>query len=142
MKYIRTKSIVIFKHKNRFLFTVCTENVTDKIFYIPVGGGVGFGEQSGDAAKKEVMEELGQEIENLQLLDIMENIFTYNGIDEHEIVFVYKADMKDKNAYDSLSPNKNDKEELIKLTWATIQEIKNKQIDLYPFRLLDTLERL
>ena len=32
------------------------------------------------------MEEIGQEIEDERLLSITENIFTYNGIPEHEIV--------------------------------------------------------
>ena len=94
MGSIRGKSIVLFELDNKFLFTVCAEETTNKIFYIPVGGGIEFGEHSGDAAKREVMEEIGQEIKNLRLLDIMENIFTYNRINEHEIVFIYIADLK------------------------------------------------
>src|SRR6185503_2355129 len=128
MKYIRAKSVVVFKYENRFLFTLCTEEITSKIFYIPVGGGVEFGEHSSDAAKREVMEEIGQEIENLQLLDIIENIFTYNAINEHEIVFIYIADLKNKEAYHSLIANKNDKGESIKLIWASVEDIKNNSI--------------
>ena len=142
MKYIRAKSVVVFKYENRFLFTLCTEETTSKIFYIPVGGGVEFGEHSSDAAKREVMEEIGQEIENLQLLDIVENIFTYNAINEHEIVFIYIADLKNKDAYHSLVANKNDKGESIKLTWASVEEIKSKNINVYPFQLLRLLEKI
>jgi len=49
------------------------------VFYIPIGGGVEAGEYAIDAAKREVPEEVGQEIENICLLDISENIFTFNG---------------------------------------------------------------
>jgi len=142
MGTIRGKSIVLLKHDNKFLFTVCSEETTNKIFYIPVGGGVEFGEHSSETAKREVLEEIDQEIENIELLDIIENIFTYNDIAEHEIVFIYTADLKNKDAYHSLKANKNDKGESIKLTWASIEEIKNKSINVYPFRLLDLLEKM
>ena len=141
MGTIRGKSIVIFWHNNKFLFTVCVEESTNNMFYIPVGGGVEFGEHSSEAARREVMEELGEEIENLVLLDTLENIFTYNGIKEHEIVFVYKVDLKNKNAYDSLNANKNDTGKQIKLIWASIDEIKNSEVSIYPFRLLEILEK-
>lgn len=94
MKYIRGKSIVILEKDKRFLFTVCFEQITKKIFYVPVGGGIEFGEHSLATAKREVLEEIGEETENEQLIDISENIFTFNGLNEHEIVFVYKAEFK------------------------------------------------
>lgn len=142
MQSIRGKSIVIFQYQNSYLFTVCYENTTDKLFYIPVGGGIEFGEYSFEAAEREILEEVGLEIENLQLIDVSENIFTYNGIDEHEIVFAYKADFKNKAAYRStLQGGLNDKGSQIKFAWATIQEIKDKKIAVYPMCLLEILEK-
>jgi 8-oxo-dGTP pyrophosphatase MutT (NUDIX family) len=115
---------------------------TNKIFYIPVGGGIEFGEHSSEAAKREVMEEIGEEIINLRLMNIMENIFTYNGINEHEIVFIYIADLKNKDAYHSLVANKNNNGESIKLTWASVEDLKIKSINVYPFQLLKLLEKI
>lgn len=100
---IRAKSVVIFQNKNRFLFTVCHEQSTNQVFYIPVGGGVQVKEYSIDAVKREILEEINQEIENIKLLEINENIFTYNRKEEHEIVFIYTADFKNKLAYDTIN---------------------------------------
>ena len=141
MKYIRAKAVVIFEHQSKFLFTVCDEE-SKGIFFIPVGGGVEFGEHSIAAAKREVLEEIGQEIKTEQLLDISENIFTYNGIEEHEIVFLYKAEFKNNQAHLNLVGNLNDKGKQIELTWATIDEIREKEINIYPFNLLEILNKL
>jgi 8-oxo-dGTP pyrophosphatase MutT (NUDIX family) len=138
---IRAKSIVIFENKNRFLFTVCHENSTNQVFYIPVGGGVHVGEYSDEAARREVLEEIGQEIENIHLLEVTENIFTYNGIDEHEIVFIYQADFKNKHAYETpLISSLHDSGDEIKLIWSTINDIKSLDIKVYPQTLIKILE--
>jgi ADP-ribose pyrophosphatase YjhB (NUDIX family) len=140
---IRAKSIVIFQKKTKFLFTVCYEQSNKQVFYIPVGGGVEVGEYSSDTAKREVLEEISQEIENIQLLDVQENIFNYNAKDEHEIVFIFKADFKNKLAYDSIPiGNLNDNGTKIELTWAAIDEIKERNIKIYPDCLWHILETL
>jgi ADP-ribose pyrophosphatase YjhB (NUDIX family) len=102
MQSIRGKSIVIFEGQDRYLFTACYEGATGKKYCIPVGGGIESGEHSVEAAERVVLEETGLEIENLQLIDVSENIFTYNGVEEHEIVFAYKAEFKNKEAYTHL----------------------------------------
>ncbi len=143
MKQIRCKAIVILKKEDKFLFTNCFERLADKVFYIPVGGGVEFGERSSEAAKREAKEETGEEIENLKLLNISENIFQYNGIDEHEIVFVYYAEFKNKQAYGSkLKAGVNAEGKEIKLVWASIDETEKKNIQLYPEGLLEILKSI
>jgi len=137
---IRGKAIVVFEHQEKFLFTVCFDKITNDIFYIPVGGGIEFGEYSIDAAKREVLEEIGQEIDNVQLLNVSENIFKFNGINEHEIVFIYKASFKDPQAYHHLNANKNDKGETIAVIWAPLSEINKNKIKTYPEGLLQILE--
>jgi len=140
---IRAKAVVIFQNKNRFLFTVCNEQSKNQVFYIPVGGGVEVGEYSIDAARREVREEISQEIENIELLNINENIFTYNGKKEHEIVFIYKAEFKNKLAYEAtLITNSNDNGTKIKVAWATTDEITDKHIKIYPECLWEILDQL
>jgi len=139
---IRGKSIAVFRHNNKYLFTVCYEREKDEVFYIPVGGGIEFGEYSLAAAKREVKEEIGQETENERLLSITENIFTFNGIKEHEIVFTYYAEFRNKQAYSSLLKggiNAEGKE--IKLIWAALDEIETKNICVYPQSLLALLKQ-
>ena len=143
MKQIRCKSIVVFQHRDKFLFTDCMEESTGQAFYIPVGGGVEFGEYSVDAAKREVEEEIGEKIENVRLLTISENIFEYNKVKEHEIVFVYKADFKNEGSYSSsLKGGLNAEGKEIKLTWASLDEIKQKNIRVYPGKLMQVLEEI
>ncbi len=143
MNYIRGKAIVILEKEGKFLFTICYEHVQEKVFYIPVGGGIEFGEHSIDAAKREVLEETGEEIENVKLIDTSENIFSFNGIKEHEIVFIYSAGFKDKSAYKKeLRGRQNDKGEEIKLVWASLYDIAGKNINLYPPGLLPLLGNL
>jgi ADP-ribose pyrophosphatase len=64
---IRAKAIAIIKDENKFLFTICKESSTGKNYYIPVGGGINFGEYSINAIKREFMEEVGLELIKLQL---------------------------------------------------------------------------
>ena len=45
-------------------------------------------------------EEIGQDIKNIRLLDVVENLFTLNGSTGHEIVFVFEADFVESSAYE------------------------------------------
>jgi ADP-ribose pyrophosphatase YjhB (NUDIX family) len=136
MQIVRGKAIVVFKNDNHFLFTICEDAILNCKYYIPVGGGIEFGELSIEAAKREVLEEIGQEIGDIRLLDIRENIFSLNGTKEHEIVFTYFADFKDKKIdLPNLSGGMNDDGKQIELTWASIQEIGNAQVKVYPLNL-------
>lgn len=44
-------------------------------------------------------EELLCEIENLEFVKLIENIFTYNGEQGHQITFLYKGNLANKNLY-------------------------------------------
>jgi len=142
MTQVRAKAVVIIEHSGKFLFTVCIEKTTGTVFYIPAGGGIEFGEHSSVAAKREMLEETGQPVTNLNLLHISENIFAFNGIEEHEIVFIYKADFVNEEAYHSVLYGSNDKGEAIAFIWATINAIKEQTIAVYPFGLVQILGQL
>jgi|AP95_1055475.scaffolds.fasta_scaffold10485_2 8-oxo-dGTP pyrophosphatase MutT (NUDIX family) len=97
---IRAKAVCLFRRKSEVLVIPGHDPVTDIGFYIPPGGGVEFGEHSSEAARREVGEELGAEIEELELLGVFENHFVYKGLEEHEIVFVYSARFPDPSWYE------------------------------------------
>lgn len=61
--------------------------------------GVEFGETSRQAIVREVQEELSGEITDLRLLGVLENRFTFDGEDGHEIVFVYDGRFADEFMY-------------------------------------------
>jgi ADP-ribose pyrophosphatase YjhB (NUDIX family) len=95
--YIRPIAICIFRHGNRILVGDAGDPVTGELFYRPPGGGIRFGERSEAALRREIREELGAEIDHPQLLGAMENLFTFDGQQGHEVVFVYDAEFKDKS---------------------------------------------
>lgn len=59
--------------------------VKDQHFYRALGGGIEFGELAADALCREFQEELGIELDHVELLDVVENIFVYEGTAGHEI---------------------------------------------------------
>lgn len=68
-------------------------------FYRVVGGSLDHSEHSLAGVKREIMEELGSELENLELVDVVENIFMYRTAPGHEITFLYKGDLVNKELY-------------------------------------------
>lgn len=69
-------------------------------FHRLLGGQVEFREYAMDAARRELMEEIGQPLGDLEMLGIIENLFTWQGQDRHEIVFVFRAAFEDPAAYE------------------------------------------
>ncbi len=63
-------------------------------FHRLIGGSVELGERHEDAIVREVHEELGATIVDLRLLDVVQNIFSFNGELGHEIVFVYTGSLE------------------------------------------------
>ncbi|KQQ73801.1 hypothetical protein ASF70_08355 [Rhizobium sp. Leaf321] len=56
----------------------------------PLGGTVEFGETSEMTLKREFIEELGMKVEPLSGPLIIENIYTFEGEEGHEIIFVFE----------------------------------------------------
>lgn len=69
-------------------------------FYRPIGGGVEFGEATRAALEREMKEELGQEVRGLHLVGTLENLFELDGVQGHEIVFVYDGEFVDPAVYE------------------------------------------
>jgi 8-oxo-dGTP pyrophosphatase MutT (NUDIX family) len=59
-------------------------------FYYVVGGRIKTNETSENAAKREIYEEIGVNIENIKLKAIVESFFVYDNKNFHEICFYYK----------------------------------------------------
>jgi ADP-ribose pyrophosphatase YjhB (NUDIX family) len=68
---IRTVAICIFKKDNCILVFEGFDSVKGKPFYRLLGGGIEVGETSQEAIQREILEETGQAIENLQLLGVL-----------------------------------------------------------------------
>lgn len=99
MQNIRAKSVCVFRYQNNILLSEGYDPVKDEHYLIPIGGGIEFGELSERAAQREVKEEIGAESHSFQLLGVLENLFTFDGIAGHEIVFVYEAKFINESLY-------------------------------------------
>ncbi|MDX2263546.1 MAG: NUDIX domain-containing protein [Hyphomicrobiales bacterium] len=129
---IRVKSVGLFIHNGRVLTHDAVDRVKDQPFQLLMGGGVDFGEVSDAALRRELREEIGAEIANLQLLTVIENIYTFEGEAGHEIVFVYLASLADRAFYEReripfIEPGRTEVAE-----WISLRRIASGDVIVYP----------
>jgi ADP-ribose pyrophosphatase YjhB (NUDIX family) len=96
---IRPKAVCVCRRGGEILVGEAYDAVKGETFYGPPGGGVEFGERAADAVRRELREELGVELDDVVLLGVMENLFTYEGRPGHEITFVFEARLRDPALY-------------------------------------------
>ena len=96
---IRVIAICLFRHDDAILVFDGFDAVRGSPYYRPLGGGLLPGETAAQALRREIREELGQEIASLRLLGVLENIFECDGLPGHEIVFVYDGRFVDTSLY-------------------------------------------
>ena len=118
---LNVRSAVIIIHNNKIL----THRNMNSNHYALLGGRVEIGENSEETVKREVIEEIGKEIELTGYISTIENFFEMKGSKYHEIMFVHKAEFK--------------KEEDKQIT-ETIKNIEGKDYLQYEWLDLDKIE--
>lgn len=142
MKNIRAKSVCIFRHNGKVLLSEGHDPTKDEYYLMPIGGGIDFGETSEQAARREVLEEIGAEAHAFQLLGVRENLFTFNGSQGHEIVFIYEARFKDARLYDKPEFQGVESNGLRFIArWFSQAQISSHQTNVYPAGIMDMLFR-
>ncbi|OCA90451.1 DNA mismatch repair protein MutT [Bacillus sp. FJAT-27225] len=138
---IRPISICLFSKNDSILVCEGFDEVKQDYFYRPIGGGIEYGETSADAIKREVLEEIGAEIKNLNYLGTIENIFTFNGDLGHEVVFVYDAEFVDTSFYEKTAfLGKEDNGSTFKLLWKPYGDFIKSELRLVPEELCSILQ--
>ena len=139
---IRPISICLFGYDNKILVSECFDSEKQDYFCRPLGGGIEFGESSQEAMLREISEEIGVEVENLNLIEIIENIFVYEGKQGHQIVFVYDAEFVDKSWYDKdeLTCFESAIKTPFAAKWLSLAEIKDRNIRLVPEGLMSLIK--
>ena len=121
---VRAAGIII--HNNKIL----THRNTKSDHYALIGGRVEIGEDSEATLKREIMEEMGKEIEITGYISTIENFFQMDSQKYHEIMFVHKAEFKnekDQKIEDTIN-NIEGKDYLV-YEWIPLEKI-----DEYPIK--------
>jgi 8-oxo-dGTP pyrophosphatase MutT (NUDIX family) len=139
-RFIRPIALCVFRRGDDVLVAEGYDRVKEELFYRPLGGGIEFGEHSEAAVVREIREELGAEIEGVTLLGTLENLFTYQGRHQHEIVQVYQGDLGDQSIYESAElTGREDDGSTFRAVWMPLSEFRCGT-PLYPDGLLELLD--
>ncbi|MFA5309540.1 MAG: NUDIX domain-containing protein [Dehalococcoidales bacterium] len=112
-KSVRVIAICVFRHGNRILTCDYLDEPEMGPFYRPLGGKVEFGEKTIDTVRREIREEIGQEVTDLKLLTVLENIFSHEDDHGHEIVYVYDGKFTDPSVYQQAAITVNEDDILV-----------------------------
>ena len=120
---VRTSAIIIHDGK------VLLHRNKKSDHYALLGGRIGIGEDSETAAKREVMEELGKEIEITGYVTTIENFFEMKGSKFHEILFAHKAEFKEEEDKKITYTMQNlEGKEYLQYEWIDINELDNYKV--------------
>ena len=140
---IQAISICVFGSGNKILVQEGYDQNRKKHFYRPLGGKIKFGEKSSDALQREIFEEIGAGIVDVEYLGVIESIFTYNGKNGHEVIFIYTARFLKQEYYNKgeLVANENDGR-TVRVLWKDVAEFRNDNPEhLFPIGLLDLIDK-
>jgi 8-oxo-dGTP pyrophosphatase MutT (NUDIX family) len=90
-------------HRNggdEILLSRLRDEQAGETFYRPIGGGIEFGELSEATLVREFREELSVEVVEHELVETLENTFTFQGNEGHEIWFLYEVEFAEGWPYD------------------------------------------
>ena len=91
---------VIQRPRDGALLVSVGQSTSGALFHRPLGGHVEFGEYAQDTVRRELREEIGQELTAVRLASVIENICEWDGATQHEIVFLFAAAFADEAAYE------------------------------------------
>lgn len=137
---IRVSARCLFRHKGQILTISAQDPDKPEPHYGVPGGGVKFGETSEQALRREMREELGAEITDLDLLLVSEEIYEVQGQAYHAIVFVYEGRFADPGFYARpVIPYVEGPEPRAVATWMPILTFVSGEKRLLPEQLVEIL---
>ncbi|MBN3882353.1 MAG: NUDIX hydrolase [Nostoc sp.] len=130
---IRVIALGLIRDGERIFVSEGYDPVKQETFYRALGGGVDFGETSHAALEREFQEEIQADLRNIKYLGCIENLFTFNGRQGHEIIQLYQCDFVDSKFYqlESLifSESQHHKHRAL---WIDISRFKSGELRLVP----------
>lgn len=137
---VRARAVAVVRVGDRVLVERGYDRVAGSRFYRAIGGHIDFGERAAQTVAREWGEEYGLTLENVRLLGVVENLFTYEGVPGHEIVFAFVAGVVERQVYvqdefEGIDPDGNRHEAV----WVSLDDLAAGDIPLSPAGLLDLL---
>lgn len=105
------------------------------VYYRPVGGTIELGERSEETLVREYKEEIGADIEIIQYIDCIENIYKIDDKIGHEITLLYTVKFKDEALYQQEVFTVTEGDKITTAKWIPLDDIVDERIILYPERL-------
>jgi len=140
-RHIRPIAICVFRRADLIFVFEGRDSVKNEVYYRPLGGAIEFGERGIQTVEREIMEEIGEQVENLKPLSAIESLFTYEGQPHHEIVLVFEADFADGAVYQRASVNGNESDGApFTVMWKPLSDFRDGKAILYPEGLLELLD--
>lgn len=137
---MRPIALCLFRHNGRILLQPGFDETKQSAYYRPLGGGIDFREHSAEAVVREIQEELGAEVVDLQFLGVIESIFTHNGVGRHEYVFIYDAKFVDETLYEQDEIVAKEGFGTFTAVWRSLDEFQDGSARLVPKGLFDLLK--
>ena len=138
---MRVAARCLFRYQDQLLTISARDPDKPEPHYGVPGGGVKFGETSEQALRREMREELGAEIADLELCAVTEEIAEVLGQTHHEIVFLYEGRFVDPGFYARpVIPYVEGPEPRAKATWMLVSVFRSGEKRLLPVRLVDMLK--
>lgn len=129
---IKVKTLCLFHKDGKILASRGLNKVTNQVFYRLLGGGLDFFEKGEAGIRREIQEELHSEIENLQFIDVIENIFSHEDWRGHEIIFLYSGDLARKELYEQQVITIEEETYQFEAEWIAVSDVLNKKKILFP----------
>ena len=140
MSRIRPLALCLFRRDDgAILVAPGYDTVKRQRFYRPLGGEIEFGELAEDAARREVREEIGAEVDGLRLLGVFENLFVYQGERGHELVWAFEGRFSDASFYQREVIDCDEGGARFEAHWVPLDLFVRGEAPLYPDGLLEML---
>lgn len=137
--YPRAKAFGLAIHDSRLL--VQEYHTGDETYYRPLGGSIELGEKSAHTVIREFQEELHTEVEIINYLGCLENIFHLDGEISHEIIQLYSLRLLDASLYEMEKVKIQDEQTVSYAKWISITTFIQKKKVLYPDGVLNFIQK-
>jgi len=137
--YPRAKAFGLAIHDGRLLLQ--EYRTGDETYYRPVGGSIELGEKSAHTVIREYKEELHTEVEIINYLGCLENIFHLDGEIGHEIIQLYSLRLLDTSLYEMEKMNIQDEQIISYAKWIPITAFIQGRKVLYPDGILNYIQK-